>query len=131
MAFQHGKNATLKLGTSAITEYLDSTSMPQTVDLAEVTTYGDDYKQYITGLRDGTFSVSGPYSDELEAIVGPMFLGTSAIAIEYGPAGTTSGRAKWSGSARINQLDIQAPVGDKGMISIGLQLASDLTRGTF
>eukprot|EP01050_Picozoa_sp_SAG11_P036669 SAG11_NODE_14070_length_626_cov_1.263757_1_plen_70_part_10 len=66
MAFVHGKDSSFKLDNASgsltdISAYVNSVDFPQTVDLAETTTLGDDNKEYIVGLKDATISIAGAW----------------------------------------------------------------------
>lgn len=67
MAFTHGKRTRLYMDALNLSHYSRSVSIPAEVDTAECSTFGADWKQYVSGLRDATISVEGLFdavSDE-------------------------------------------------------------------
>lgn len=59
--FTHGKNAKVLANGYDVSAYFNSLSASGSSDTAEVTTFGNNSKNYIPGLKDATFSVEGYY----------------------------------------------------------------------
>ncbi len=59
MAFGHGKNAKVVIGTENMTTFLNEASRSSEVETGETTTFGKNRKTYVVGLVDGTVSLSG------------------------------------------------------------------------
>lgn len=132
MAFSHGKNAVFKLhnGTSLIdlSAYLDNIDMAKTADTHESTTFGDSSKEYLGGLKDGTFSLSGKFDPAADAC---LDLGIGEIrAFEYYPEGNSSGKVKYTGNAIVTEYSGNSPVGDLNTASASLQVTGGITRST-
>ena len=135
MAASHGKRARFSLDNNSgsltdISAYLDMLGLPRTADMAEVTTYGKNAKVYIVGLTDGTISGGGPYDEDLDDILAPLLGREASLSYQFDPAGTASGRPRYAGECFVNSYDVQAPVGDKGTISFGIQCSDTITRST-
>ena len=67
--FKHGKGAFFSMtsstgGTINCSSGVDDSSLERTVETAEVTTYGDDDKVYLSGLRDATIPVAGHFAQK-------------------------------------------------------------------
>lgn len=135
MAFVHGKDSTFKLDNSGgsltdISAYVNSVDFPQTVDLAETTTLGDDNKEYIVGLKDATISIAGAWDSTADDILGAVVGQASSLSYEYSPEGTASGKVKYTGEAFITSYSTSSPVGDVVGFSADLQVSGAVTRGT-
>lgn len=131
MAFVHGKSAYFKVNSTDISAYLDEVSLPRAIATAETTTFGKSAKTYITGLTDATISTKGKWDATTDATLAALVGATSLVTWEYGPAGSTTGNIKYSGSAIITSYDVSAPVGDAVSFSMNLQVSDTITRGTF
>jgi predicted secreted protein len=134
MAFVHGKVAVFKIDNSAgsltdISAYCDNVDFPLTADTAEVTTFGDDFKDYIPGLRDGTISISGSFDATVDALLAGILL--KAGTYEFGPAGGAGGAIRYTGEAICTAYNVSAPVGDKVSFSAEFQATGTMTRDTF
>lgn len=68
--FRHGKNVKVFVDEFDFSSYFNDVSASTTVETAETTSFGSDAKEYITGLRDGTVSLSG------------MFEGTASVGTD-------------------------------------------------
>ncbi len=135
MAFVHGKDSTFKLDNASgsltdISAYVNSVDFPQTVDLAETTTLGDDNKEYIVGLKDATISIAGAWDSTADDILGAVVGQASSLSYEYSPEGTASGKVKYTGEAFITSYSTSSPVGDVVGFSADLQVSGAVTRGT-
>ena len=135
MAFVHGKDITFKLDNASgsltdISAYVNSVDFPQTVDLAETTTLGDDNKEYIVGLKDATISIAGAWDSTADDILGAVVGQASSLSYEYSPEGTASGKVKYTGEAFITSYSTSSPVGDVVGFSADLQVSGAVTRGT-
>ena len=75
--FIHGKSTAVYIDEFDLTSYFTDTSVTTDNETAETTAYGDTNKAYITGLRNGSLSMSGLWSattdgsdEELQALLG-------------------------------------------------------------
>lgn len=66
--FTHGKNATVLANGYNLSSYFNSVSASGSSETAEVSTFGDNSKKYIPGLKDATFSVEGYYDATAGAV---------------------------------------------------------------
>src|SRR6476646_9415934 len=98
MAFQPGYKSAFYLANAAgalqnLSPYIDNTSIPQTVQTLETSTFGTVSKSFITGLTDGDqITISGPYDvtvwTQLTALKTAQATGGSAAApYIWGPGG--------------------------------------------
>lgn len=117
MAARHGKNAAVFIGTNDLSSYLDQADKSTDVDTAEVTVFGNGWKQFIAGLIGTTLSISGSYDGT--ATTGPAALMETAIANgtawtwKFFPGGSASGQRQHSFSAFVTNYSESSPVADK------------------
>ncbi|WWT39951.1 hypothetical protein [Microcystis phage Mae-JY09] len=80
-AFTHGKAARVFMEDLNLSDYMRSVSVPAEADVAESSTFGADWKQYVVGLRDATISGEGIFDvTEDAALIDSI---------------TVGGRSKW------------------------------------
>jgi hypothetical protein len=70
MAFRHGKNTKVVVNATDLSSYFNDVTVNNTVETAETTTFGvsGGSKTYVTGLNDGTVSVSGLFDGAVGAV---------------------------------------------------------------
>jgi hypothetical protein len=129
----HGKNTHVEIDNAGgslvdLSAYIDSEDLSRQADTAETTTFEKDSKTYIPGLKDGSFSLSGPWDATLDAHMDGI-LG-KAGTFEISPAGDGSGAVKYSGEAICTDYSGSNPVGDKVTWSAEFQITGDVTRST-
>ena len=117
-----GKNGKVIIGESGSQKVaaIKNWSLELSLETLETTALGDDWKNYITGLKEWTASSEGDYS------VPPDTQGQAALQDAY-LAGTTvtvklyvDGTNYYQGTAYISSLSIEDPVDD--VVSISLEL---------
>lgn len=137
MAFSHGSKAAFLITDVGgverdISAFLTGVDFEPTADMAETTTLGKASKTYISGIKDGKFSVEGKYDPTpdgyLEGILGDF--GT-ARTFKYGPTGSTAGLTRYTGTCFLVGYRISTPVSDAASFSATFQVTGDVTRDTF
>jgi hypothetical protein len=100
------------------------------VDSAETTTMGATGKTFIPGLTGATFGLEGRWDATvmgwLEGIIG-----VDARSFVYGPAGSTTGNRKLSGSCFLTGLEQTGALGDPAGWSADGQISGAVTAGVF
>jgi hypothetical protein len=140
MPFVHGKGSVFKIDNSAgvlqtLTAFIDSVDFSNSVDVAETTTMGSEFKTYVSGQSDGTMSVSGKYDST--AATGPDAVLQGLIGLEttstfeYGPDGGTTGKVKYTGECFLTGYSVSSPVGDVVTFTADFRISGAVTRGTF
>jgi hypothetical protein len=132
--FYHGKDAAVFITDSGgternLTDVATSVGIPVEVETAEVTTFNDDDKVYVTGLRDRTISLEGKWDATVDGYLAGL-LGGTARAWKVFPAGSASGRPYYSGSAILTSYEVSAEIGDAIGFSAEFQNSGAVTRGT-
>ena len=125
VAPRHGKGSQLAIDSTAaslvnFSSGVTDASLSRSLDTAEVTSYQDNDRTYIPGLRGATLSFSGNFSsthaEVLDGIIGRN--STSTMSFEFSPDGSTAaGRHLLKGELFLVSLDYSAPVDDKVTLS--------------
>ena len=138
MAFVAGKGSVFKLDNGAgsiqdLSAYVDTMEFTPTIDTLETTTFGDSAKDFIVGLKDGTFSVGGKWDATLDAHMNGIDDGLSAggsVSYEIHPAGTASGTPKYTGECYLTSYTTSSDVACVVTWSAEFQATGTITRGT-
>lgn len=130
--FTHGKAAEFYLTDSGGTErnlttYLNSAGLPRQVDTAEASTFGDDDKVYVAGLRDATVSMEGLFDPTVDGYFTGL-LGGTPRAFAYFPLGSASSNPKFVGSMILTSYEPAADLGDVVGFSAEGQVSGAITR---
>lgn len=124
MAFVHGKDAYVKVGTADISVFTNSVAPKRSADSHDTTTFGKDAHTYQGGLLDGTVALEGIYDDGVtgpKAVLEPM-LGT-VVDVVYRPEGTGAGKPEQTGKGLVTSYEETTPVADMIMWKCELQLS--------
>lgn len=124
-----GKNGKVQIGstTPATVVAIKTWSLELTLDTLETTALGDDWKNYITGLKEWSASCEGDYA------VGTDTTGQQALQDAYLDGETVSIKLYvddthyYSGTAYISSLSVEDPVDDVVSISFELTGTGALT----
>ena len=141
MAFIHGKKSVFKVDNSAetltdISAFCEEVSLSRDIETAEVTTFGDDAKEYITGLTDATISISGKFDAGNASAVDPVLSGilgaasTVSWAYRVNSASTSSTNPEYQGEAILTSYEVSGTVGDAVTFSAEFQCTGTITRAT-
>jgi predicted secreted protein len=128
MAFIHSRVSAFTLNSVALTAFVDSVSVSQSIDASETTTIGIDAKTYIVGLEDATISVSGKYDDTTstgpEAAITAAIAGQVPVSFSYEPE---DGESSYGGNCVVTSYEVSSPVGDVVAFSLELQVTGGMT----
>lgn len=141
MAFKPGHLSWFALDTAAgsltsIQPYIDNTTVPQTVDMVDVSVMGTVAKAFVNGLSDGdTITVSGPYDvaihTHLTGLKAAQAAGTASHSFMWGPGGSVAAQAKVNGECLLASYELSSGVGGRVEWSASLQVTGAVTNGTF
>lgn len=131
--FLHGKETELFLCEFDISCFVNNIDLTQDIDLPEVTTFCDDTRRYINGLKNATGSIGGFIDDDadtgIDAILQATFnVPTSSIWTDA-PNGFAVGNIAYLFRALINSYNTTQPVDGVQAFTADLQLDGDLSRG--
>lgn len=137
MAFQPGKGAFIMIDNVAgslvnVSAYIDNFSFPQPIDTLDVTTFGNNAKQFIPGLTDGgQIGLSGPLDVALGTFVAALkaaqAAGSSTASVVYGPAGSVAGQIRQNAEIYVSAYDVSTSVGGRVEFSASLQVTGTVT----
>lgn len=124
MAFIHGKGTAVLFNQTDLSSFFNDASVSRSVETAETTSFGDNSKNYIVGLQDGTVSLTGMFDGSAGAVdeVLQGILGTNdggLVTVFYN--GTTAGNRCSLAKVEATSYDVSAPVGDVVAASAELQ----------
>ena len=130
----HGKNTVVKIDDSAgtpvdLSTKFDKFSMPREVETAEVSTFGDNSKVKIAGLKDGKATAEGPWDATVEAHMQGI-LGKETVTVDYNPAGTGTGTRNIKCEAILVSYEPSSDIGDAEKFKAEFELTGDATIGT-
>lgn len=131
MAVAHGKQTVVFVNGVELTSYLRSFSAPANRDQADASVYGGDWKSYVGGQIDASFSCGGIFDggtaavDEVfqRAFGGTAVAGTATIANFY-PQGEAEGVYGYAWEATETSYEVTAPVSDVVSVSCEMNSAS-------
>lgn len=115
-----GKNGKVVIGTESDQKVvgIKNWSLELSLDTLETTSLGDDWKNYITGLKEWSASSEGDYEvpvdTEGQAALQDAFLNGTTVTLKL----FVDGKNYYTGEAYINSLSIEDPVDDVVSISI-------------
>lgn len=129
MAKKHGKNTVFTVDANDFTGYFNSSDFNRSGSADETTSYGEDDRTYIGGLRNATFSASGFYDDTATAppdILIPA-IGTSVDVVRQ-IEGVGSGLPNETFSGIVTDYNESAPVDGVVTLSMTIQCSGAITR---
>lgn len=141
MAFEHGKNAKFHLDITGGTltdfsESLDNVNFSAQKELADVTSFGDNDREFIVGLRNASFDISGHFDDESDHVTNQVLAlythdSNTNYSFEYGPGGSSAGDIKITGDCIVTGLQISSNVGDKVSFNFTAQVTGGISVTTY
>jgi len=127
MAFLHGKSAQVLHNEFDLSSYFKEISVSRMAETAETTAFGNSAKTYITGLTDGTLSLTGMFEGssngvdkEMTDVIGDNTGGIISISVS---GATTIGTRMMSATGKLTAYEVSAPVAD--VVSITAQFQAD------
>jgi len=129
MANQPGHQAYLSVDATAVTSYTDSMTLDRSRGNHETTVFGVTDRTYIAGLREHSFSSSGPWDPTGDGV----FDGTddgSTVAVVFGPEGNDGGDVQYTSNAFVESYSITASVDGRVDYSFSAKPSGAVTRGT-
>ena len=119
-----------------LSPYLTEVSgLPGSRALNEVTALGDRGARFVPGLERVTISLEGIFDDTASTgpddILGALRSHSSVVDFEYGPEGSATGDARYSGACWVASYELRSRVGRLVEWSASLQVDGAVTRGAF
>ncbi len=129
--FNHGKNAVVLLDNTNLSTTLTDASVSLTADVAETSTFTASSKTYVTGLKDGTVTLSG-YFETTSPDADAEFLaqlGSTGSAFSIAPIGYTRGNPTEFGNVIETSYDRSADIGSVVAVAVAFQFDGDAHNG--
>lgn len=130
----HGRNAYVSLGGTEISGQIKSTETPREKDTHDVTTYGNDDKYYLDGLRDATVSHDIVYDADATTgtvdVIEAAYLATGNVAWVFRPEGTGTGKPEYTANVIVTNWTATTPVGGEITGALELQVSGGVTKST-
>tara|TARA_X000001036_G_C20672464_1_gene802955 strand:+ start:1600 stop:2310 length:711 start_codon:yes stop_codon:yes gene_type:complete len=129
--FNHGKNAVVLLDNTNLSTTLTDASVSLTADVAETSTFTASSKTYVSGLKDGTATLSG-YFESSSPDADAEFLaqlGSSGSAFSIAPIGYTRGNPTQFGNVIETSYDRSADIGSVVAVAVAFQFDGDAYNG--
>jgi len=141
MAFVHGKSSLFKVDNSGgslvdLSAFCEDVSLSRDIETAEVTTFGDSAKEYITGLSDATISISGKFdadgASSVDSVLSGILGQAATVTYNYRPnsAAISATNPEYQGEAILTSYEVAGSVGDAVTFSAELQCSGAITRAT-
>lgn len=119
--FTHGKSANAYLNGLDLTGYGRSITISRDVDTAEASTFGDDDKVYVPGLRDATASMELLLDATLDGSVNAVAGAGTRPVWSFYPMGDTVGLTGYGLQADATGYEVTAEIGDVVQASLEMQ----------
>ncbi len=130
MAARHGKFAEITINSVALTSYCDASTLDISVDTAETSVYGLDWKTHLPGLAGATLSISGNYDPTAVSgivVVLTGLIGAAAFPVVVKPGGSASGQISHTFNAIMTKYSSSSPVGGKVTVSADVLVTGAVT----
>lgn len=140
MAFYHGKGLAFKIDNSAgtlqtLTSFVDSVDFDNSVALGDTTTAGAEDKTFVSGQAEHGLSISGKWDDTASTGPDAVLFGLVGLettsTFEFGPAGSTSGKVKYTGECFLTGYKCSDPVGGVVAYTADFKITGAVTRTTW
>lgn len=124
--FRHGKGVRPLVDEKDMSPFLNDLTVSASMDAPETTTFQDNDRSYITGLRDVTFAFEGLFSastvsaDDVANYLDGALGGSTRFVVTVDIAGTTGGRALMMTGDMVS-YDVSSPVDDVVSVSADVQ----------
>ena len=130
-SFSHGKDAVVILDNTNLSNTLTDAALSLTADVAETSTFSSSSKTFVSGLKDGTATLSGYFTTSSPDANAEYLaqLGGSGAAFSIAPIGYTRGDAVSFGTTIATSYDRSADVGGIVSVAIAFQFDGDAFNG--
>lgn len=127
MAKYSGKDMDFYVGSTAVVN-LTSVEVTEIGELIDASSVGNDYKDYLGGLQDGTATVNFIDDDTGTAAAGSfsLFTPASTVSCTFYPAGTGAGQ-KATFSAVVTNRQRSAGYNSPAAVAVNLQVSGGVT----
>jgi hypothetical protein len=121
MTFSHGSKAKVYLNGYNVSIYLRNFQSAYTTDTAETSTFGNLFKTYTPGLKDGTLTTDGIFdgaTDAIDQVFSTALAGTTDDIFSFMPQGDTYGSRGAGFASVVTSYQSTAGIGDVSTVSL-------------
>lgn len=131
MAKKHGKNTVITIDANDLSGFISGSDFNRAADANETTSYGEDDRTYIGGLKGSTLSMEGFYDDDAAGPPAILIaaLGTSVAGVRQ-VEGVGSGLPNEAFSGILTAYDESAPVDNVVTFSAEVQVSGAVIKTT-
>lgn len=129
MAFHHGKECEVLVGSVDLTEYFRGSSVSGEKDTAETTAYRNDWKTHVAGTRQSTIDLDGLYDPTRSDDIYAHFDTDTAATATIGPAGLKAPDLARLITVHSTAWTESAPVGDVVAMQWSLMSTAEVFNG--
>lgn len=132
MAFRHGRFAEITVNAVPLSTFCDSADLNIKVSTSDTDTFGTTWKTALTGLADGTVTLSGNYDPTEDT--GPAdtltdLIGADPFAVLVYPGGNVAGQLSRSFNAILTDYKETSKTSEKVIFSATLLVTGAVTFG--
>jgi predicted secreted protein len=125
MAFVHGRLAEVTVNSVTLTTFCDDLTITIDVDTAEVTTFGDSWKEFLAGTAGASFDIGGSWDPTTTtgpaSAIGAIITAGAAVTFNLEPGGAAVNQAR-TGSCICTSYEETSSVDDKVAFSASFQV---------
>lgn len=134
MAEIHGKDGAVMSGGSAVAS-IDSWTLSVDLEVADISSYGNNDRRFLAGLRNATGSVSGTYNstNATQLAIQNQFSSTGTVAsttVVLLTNNTTGSKRGFKGTAYFTNVSVNSDISDKVGFSANVQFTGGVARYT-
>lgn len=130
MAFVAGKNITFTLNAVALTSFISNISLTRSADNLDVTTFGNDDRDFIQGLKSAGLTISGYFDPN--ASTGPdKVLDTAyntGTGVSFNMTILGSPNVQYTGTCLVDNYETTGVVDNLAAFSASLRVSGPVTR---
>lgn len=131
--FAHGKNVKVYVDQFDFSSYFNDVTAATTVETAETSAFGSSAKEYITGLKDGTVSLSGMFEGTADTGTDSYFATALGSATKQKIIVATSGHSNGARAVMLQSDDtsyeVSGSIGDVVQTSAEFQSSNGVEHG--
>lgn len=130
--FSHGRSTKVYANGIDLTAFFNSASFDNARDTAEVSVFGNAFKDYLIGQYGGSFSADGFYSGaatDAQIVLDSALRNGTSVVWSYLPEGEAASAFGYGFSSYQNKHTVSASISDANRISVGSQITGPLVAG--
>lgn len=130
--FSHGRQTKIYANGYDLTAFFNSAGFDGSRDTAEVSVFGNAFKDYLPGQYGGTFSAEGFYSGaatDAQILMDAALRNGTPVIWSYLPEGEAAQAYAYGFSSYENKHTVSSSISDANRISLGAQVSGPIVGG--